>query len=204
VIIAGAGGHAKEIYGVLTESGPVDSIYFFDDITGNSNDLVFGRIPIIRSIVDAANLFTQQPEFVLATGNPATRKGIAEKMKSAGGQLVSVISKYARIGVNDVQLGNGLNVMTNAVITESVSIGEGSLIHIGVIIHHDCIIGDYCEMSPGCILLGKAEIGDFTSIGAGAIVLPGIKIGSNVRVGAGAVVTRNVPDNFTVKGIPAK
>jgi acetyltransferase-like isoleucine patch superfamily enzyme len=41
-------------------------------------------------------------------------------------------------------------------------------------------------------------------IGAGAIILPGVKIGKMAIVGAGAVVTKDVPDNTTVVGIPAK
>jgi len=35
-------------------------------------------------------------------------------------------------------------------------------------------------------------------------VLPGINIGKKSVVGAGAVVTRDVPDDVTVIGIPAK
>ncbi|MFC2169825.1 acyltransferase [Acidobacteriota bacterium] len=41
-------------------------------------------------------------------------------------------------------------------------------------------------------------------IGTGAIVLPGVIVGKNSVVGAGAVVTRNVEENTTVMGIPAK
>lgn len=41
-------------------------------------------------------------------------------------------------------------------------------------------------------------------IGTGAIILRGVTIGENATVGAGAVVTRDVPDNLTVVGVPAK
>jgi acetyltransferase-like isoleucine patch superfamily enzyme len=43
-----------------------------------------------------------------------------------------------------------------------------------------------------------------THIGIGAAVLPGIKIDKNSVVGAGAVVTKDVPDNVTVVGVPAR
>ncbi len=42
------------------------------------------------------------------------------------------------------------------------------------------------------------------SIGAGAVILPGVRIGRNAVVGAGAVVTKDVPENTTVVGVPAK
>ena len=41
-------------------------------------------------------------------------------------------------------------------------------------------------------------------IGAGAIILPGIVIGENAIIGAGAVVTKDVLDNTTVVGNPAR
>ena len=41
-------------------------------------------------------------------------------------------------------------------------------------------------------------------IGAGAKILGDINIGNNVRIGANAVVIKNVPDNCTAVGIPAR
>ena len=41
-------------------------------------------------------------------------------------------------------------------------------------------------------------------IGTGAIISMGVEIGENAIVGAGAVVTKNVSNNCTVVGIPAK
>ncbi len=42
------------------------------------------------------------------------------------------------------------------------------------------------------------------SIGSNATIIAGLTIGENAMVGAGAVVTRDVPDNATVAGVPAK
>lgn len=42
------------------------------------------------------------------------------------------------------------------------------------------------------------------SIGSNATILAGVTIGENAMVGAGAVVTRDVPDDATVTGVPAK
>ena len=41
-------------------------------------------------------------------------------------------------------------------------------------------------------------------IGTGSIITMGTEIGKNAIVGAGAVVTKNVPENSTVVGVPAK
>lgn len=48
------------------------------------------------------------------------------------------------------------------------------------------------------------DIGDNVFIGAGARVLGDIKLGNNVIIGANAVVVKDLPDNATAVGIPAK
>jgi serine O-acetyltransferase len=47
-------------------------------------------------------------------------------------------------------------------------------------------------------------IGDDTTIFAGAVVIGRITVGRNCIIGANAVVTRDVPDNATAVGIPAR
>ena len=41
-------------------------------------------------------------------------------------------------------------------------------------------------------------------IGAGAAILGNIKVGRSCKIGAGSVVVKDVPDNTSVAGIPAK
>lgn len=50
----------------------------------------------------------------------------------------------------------------------------------------------------------KPWIGNNVKICGGAIIIGKITIGNNVIVGAGAVVTKDVPDNCTVVGNPAR
>ena len=47
-------------------------------------------------------------------------------------------------------------------------------------------------------------IGDDVIVYAGAKIIGGITIGDNCIIGAGAVVTKDVPDNCTVVGNPAR
>ena len=47
-------------------------------------------------------------------------------------------------------------------------------------------------------------LGDNVMVGTGARVLGPISIGNNVKIGASAVVLKDVQDNVTVVGIPAK
>ena len=47
-------------------------------------------------------------------------------------------------------------------------------------------------------------IGNNVYVGAGARVLGGVRIGNNVSIGANAVVLKDVPDDSTAVGVPAR
>lgn len=53
--------------------------------------------------------------------------------------------------------------------------------------------GQYCPV-----------VGNNVHIGVGAIIIGNVTIGDNVNIGAGAVVVKDVPDNTTVVGQPAR
>ncbi|QCR23489.1 acetyltransferase [Pontibacter sp. SGAir0037] len=204
MIIIGAKGHAKDILSVLSINKKLDHLYFYDDVSPDSPQLLYGVYPILRSANEAKKVLEDNADFVLGIGNPKLRCNLANKFKDLGGTLRSVIAPTSSIGNHEVKLGAGINIMTGVIITNSVIIGEGALINAGVQIHHDVSVGRYTELSPGVILTGGVSVGEFTIIGTGAKVLPNIKIGDHVVVGAGAIVTKDIPSFSQVVGIPAR
>ena len=69
-------------------------------------------------------------------------------------------------------------------------------------------IGNNCNVSQfltiGTNTNNPATIGDNVYIGPNVCIVEGVHIGNNVTIGAGSVVTKNIPDNATVAGVPAK
>jgi serine O-acetyltransferase len=73
-------------------------------------------------------------------------------------------------------------------------------------------IGDNVSMLHGVTLGGTGKdhgdrhpkIGDGVLIGAGASIIGNIHVGRCARVAAGSVVLKEVPNNVTVAGVPAK
>jgi serine O-acetyltransferase len=94
-----------------------------------------------------------------------------------------------------------------------VDIHPASRIGKGIMIDHEtAVICDGVSLLHGVTLGGTGKergnrhptIGTGTMIGAGAAILGNITIGSCCRIGAGSVVLKDVPDNTTVAGVPAK
>ena len=88
-----------------------------------------------------------------------------------------------------------------------VVIGETSEIGDNVTIYHAVTLGG---SSPSIDSERQRHekrhptIGNDVVIGSGAQIIGPVKIGNNARIAANAVVVKDVPDNATMIGIPAK
>lgn len=205
MVIIGAKGHAKEVLQIL-QNKTEESIVFFDNVSNHEpSQLLYNQFRIINNFDDLESYFKMNsPIFCMGIGSTRAKSELVKKIEALGGTLTTVIANSAIIGVYEVFIGNGCNIMENVFISNSVSIGTGCLINYGAALHHDVTVGSYCEISPKAVILGRCKIGDFVSLGANSTILPDITIGDNSIIGAGAVVTKNVKSNTTVVGIPAK
>ncbi len=206
MIIIGAKGFAKELLQILDDNGTLEnSLHFYDDISNDLPDLLYGKYLILRSPEQLKEFFhDHSTDFILGIGGPAIRCDLSQKALMLGGKLTSIVSRRALISRFAALLEDGLCIMQNAIIENDTKICEGSLIHNNVMISHGVQVGKYCEVSPGAKLLGNVTVGEMCLIGSNAVILPNLSIGNNVRVGAGAVVTKNILDDKTVTGIPAR
>jgi sugar O-acyltransferase (sialic acid O-acetyltransferase NeuD family) len=104
----------------------------------------------------------------------------------------------------DATLGACCQILPHATICAEAVLGDACIINSSATVEHECILHMGVHIGPGAKLAGLVEIDEYSFVGTGAIILPRIKVGKNVIVGAGAVVTKNIPDNVTVIGNPAR
>jgi serine O-acetyltransferase len=98
----------------------------------------------------------------------------------------------------------GLQIYPQTKIGYGLYIGHG----IGTIISSSAKIGNNCNLSQfttiGTNHKKAATIGDNVYIGPSVCIVEDVNIENNVTIGAGAVVVKDVPENATVAGVPAK
>tara|TARA_R110001599_G_C11913224_1_gene627682 strand:- start:20 stop:538 length:519 start_codon:yes stop_codon:yes gene_type:complete len=111
---------------------------------------------------------------------------------------LALITLWLNRVINGCVIGAGAKFDQGFVIMHPVGVVINSKVSGGknIIIESGVVIGDEKGQAP---LLGNNIF-----IGAGAKIIGGISIGDNVKIGANAVVVKNVPNNATAVGIPAK
>ncbi|MEC5157858.1 NeuD/PglB/VioB family sugar acetyltransferase [Chryseobacterium sp. MP_3.2] len=205
MIIVGAKGFAKEVLEIVHQNNELEGLAFFDDVNHDIPDLLFRKFPILKNEDEVREHFMKfGNNYTIGIGGPLLRKKMYDKFVKLSGNLNTIISKFSEIGSYGVEIGEGCNILSGAILANSVKLGKANIIYYNAIITHDVSTGDFVEISPGAKLLGRCAVGDFSSIGSSAVILPDVKVGRNVIVGAGAIVTKDLPDNCVAVGNPAK
>lgn len=103
---------------------------------------------------------------------------------------------------DDVEIGSNTSIdrgsLSDTIISKGAKIDN--LVHIA----HNVIIGKHVAVIANAMIAGSVKIGDYSWIAPSASILEQLRIGESVVVGVGAVVTKNIPDNETWTGAPAK
>ena len=115
--------------------------------------------------------------------------------------IFRLLAKYMR---KKYSIRYGIDIPHATSIGYGLYIGHG----IGIVVNPTAVIGNNCNLSQFTTIGSNdgqgAIIGDNVYIGPSVCIVEDVKIGNNVTIGAGAVVVKDIPDNATAAGVPAR
>jgi acetyltransferase EpsM len=189
IVIVGAGSQGTIVADILERAG-TPAIGFVDDTPGKD---VLGTIDDLRTIAHDA--------IIVAIGDNRLRRGLLERL--AGERLATAIHPFTSIAAS-ARIGDGSMISAGVILQPRAVVGRGVILNTKASIDHDSAVGDFAHISVGTTIGANVRIGEETLIAPGVTVVSGMTIGARSIIGAGAVVVRNVPDDVTAFGVPAR
>ena len=206
LVIIGAGDFGKEVAWLIEDINKKNPTYnllgFLDDDEKKSQLLINGY-KCLGSISYLTELNKHNSVFaVISMQNVDVRKKIVEMIPDFQ-NWESLIHPLANVADTSI-IGKGCIICTGNTISVNTVIGNHCVFNISATIGHDCLVGDYVSVMSGSCVCGHVVIKDCAYLATNCTIVPKMKIGEHAVVGAGSVVLRNVRDNTTVMGLPAR
>ena len=199
LVIIGNGGMAKEVEWLVERINNVTPTWnllgFIDQDTSKKG--VIGDDRFIAGY--AKELYVS-----IAIGTSGTREKIYQKYQSNENIHFANLIDPSVLKSSTVRMGEGNIICAGTILTVNISVGNCNIINTNCTVGHDAVIEDCVTVNPGVNLSGNTTLCSGSNIGVGTKVIQGITIGRNTIVGAGAVVNRDLPENCTAVGVPAK
>lgn len=206
LIIIGASGFGREVAWLVERINSVRATWnllgFIDDnpqLTGSTINgyRVLGTTDDIEQYLDAY--------YVCAIGSSMVRESIVRRISNTYKDIkFATLIDPSVISSDLVSIGEGSIVCAHTILTVNLSLGKHVIINLDCTVGHDAILGDYVTLYPSVNVSGATEIGRCSELGTGMQIIQGKKVGNCSIVGAGAVVIKDIPDNCTAVGSPAK
>ncbi len=206
IVIIGAGSFGREVAQMICDINmdkkEWNLLGFIDETADKigtviDNNLVLGSFNWFEENSNN-NLYT-----VCAIGNPKDKYMLIKKANAYNVNYTNLIHPYAKI-CNFVDMGIGNIICYNSFISVNTKLGNHISINPDCGIGHDVVIQDYSVLYWDITLSGNVNIGKGCEIGSKAVVIPWKTVGNWSIIGAGAVVVKDIPDNCTAVGVPAK
>jgi UDP-N-acetylbacillosamine N-acetyltransferase len=189
IVIVGAGSQGAIVADILECAG-TPAMGFVDDTPGKN---VLGTIDDLRNIDHDA--------IIVAIGDNRLRRGLVERL--ANERLATAVHPFTSIAAS-ARIGEGSMISAGAIVLPHAVIGRGVILNTKASVDHDSVVGDFAHISLGATIGAKVRIGAETLIAPGVTVVSGMTVGARSVIGAGAVVVRDVPDDVTAFGVPAR
>lgn len=206
LIIIGASGFGREVAWLVERINKIeptwDLIGFIDDSESIQGEAVNGY-EVIGTTRDVLKF--KDACFICAVGASKIREKIINRIIDINPEINFATLIDPSVEKSDlVSVGEGTIICAHSIITVNISIGKHVIINLDCTIGHDAILDDYVTLYPSVNVSGITGLGRCSELGTGTQIIQGKKVGDYSIVGAGSVIIKDIPDNCTAVGCPAK
>jgi UDP-3-O-[3-hydroxymyristoyl] glucosamine N-acyltransferase len=175
-----------------------NNVFIGNNVTIKKNCKIGNNVTIGSNVVIENSLISDNVH--ICDGSIIGKKGFGFKFTKDGCLRIPHIGK--------VVIGNECEIGANCVIdrgsVKNTTIGEKTFLDNLVHIAHNVTIGKQCILAAQVGVAGSTKIGNNVIIGGQAGISGHLIIGNNVKIGGKSGVVKNIKDNETVMGYPAK
>ena len=202
IVIVGASGFGREVAWLIENSDKWNVKGFVDD----NEDLEHKSVndyPVLGTIDFLLNV-NEKTNVVVAIGNPRIRKKIVERLQiNKNISFPNIFDKDVIIDKTGT-IGLGNIICKGSILSTNLEIGNFNHINLNCTVGHDVQFHDYITVYPGVNISGNVRINDCVEIGTGTKIIQGKEIVKETVIGAGSVVVKDIVENGTYIGVPAK
>ena len=204
-VVLGAGGHGRVLVDLLHRLGePVPAAVLDPDEDLHGTKVL--DVPV-RGADELLSEFAPA-DYVLVNGvgsvrSTRPRRDLYLHHRDRGYRFATLVHPNGDVA-RDTVLGQGVQVLSGAVVNPGAEVGENAIVNTGAVVEHDCTLGAHVHAATGAVAAGGVRLGEGVHLGAGATVIQGVEVGERTVIGAGAVVIRDLPPGVVAVGVPAR
>jgi acetyltransferase EpsM len=208
-IILGGGGLGLMAAAILEMKDEYEVLGLLnDDIPKGTPVGKFKKIKVIGS-TDEINEHLKDPDvyFINTIVRMHARKEMFEKLKRwpiPAERYINVIDPSASIKPGYCSIGMDVFIGPQSRISCDVVLSDHCILTGNSAVGHDTFVGEYAIISSSAMVGANIHVGKGSFIGMNSTIIEKVRIGDFAFIGAGAVVLKDVPDNCTVAGNPAR
>jgi len=204
LFIYGAGGFGREIMDAARRCQAAlpkwTNVYFIDDFC---TDVTRYGARVFSYDAACSSMQSEPGEVVIATGEPAARTQMRQRLESSQIPLGQVLDPSVIVATT-AQLAVGVVIAPLCSISSNACLHTNAVVNTLSIVGHDVVVSENAVISSMVNLGGNCQIGRNTYIGMGALIKEGVRIGADAIVGMGSVVYNDIPDQMIALGNPAR
>ncbi|MGL4861772.1 MAG: acetyltransferase [Cetobacterium sp.] len=202
IYIVGSGGFAREVAWLIEDINEKNPTWVIMGFIDENEDNIGKELNGYKVLGNLEYLNKQEKSYVtIAIGTGEVREKISDKIKK---HKFSILIHPSVMLSKFVNIGEGTIICAGSIVTTNIDIGNHVIINLDCTVGHDANLKNYTTILPSVNISGNVTVGERTMIGTGSAVIQGLSIGSDTIIGAGAIVVKNIPDNCTAVGNPAK